>query len=169
MELLGQGNKVQGFAELVARYSSVSPTSNKFIAKVGVSLPRLIAPGGDLWILDGGTGALSRFEDLNGDGDHYFILTESVAGKIVQSAQDDPGERISAGQLPIGFNQLQLDTVTGDIIATRVVGTAPQRITVMRVADLNGDGDVNDSGEQVIIFDAGAPSGTDAADALIKY
>ncbi len=169
VELLGQGNKVQGFAELVARYSGGSPVSNKFIAKIGVSLPRLIAPGGDLWILDGSTGELWRFEDLNSDGDHYFILTESVAGKIVQSAVDDPGERISAGQLPVGFNQLQLDTVTGDIIATRVVGTAPQRITVMRVADVNGDGDVDDAGEQVIVFDAGAPAGTDAADALMKY
>jgi hypothetical protein len=129
----------------------------------------LVAPGGDLWVLDGGTGALFRFEDLNGDGDHYFILTESVAGQIVQSAVDDPGERISAGQLPVGFNQLQLDSVTGDIIATRVVGTAPQRITVMRVADLNSDGDVDDEGEQEIVFDAGAPPGTDTADALLKY
>ncbi|MBW2694185.1 MAG: Ig-like domain-containing protein, partial [Deltaproteobacteria bacterium] len=169
VELLGQGNKVQGFAELVARYSSASPTSNEFIAKTGVSLPRLVAPDGDLWVLDGGTGALFRFEDVNGDGDHYFILTESVAGQIVQSAVDDPGERISAGQLPVGFNQLQLDSVTGDIIATRVVGTAPQRITVMRVADLNSDGDVDDAGEQEIVFDAGAPPGTDAADALLKY
>jgi len=169
VELLGQGNKVQGFAELVARYSSASPASNEFIAMTGVSLPRLVAPDGDLWVLDGGTGALFRFEDLNGDGDHYFILTESVAGNIVQSAVDDPGERISAGQLPVGFNQLQLDFGTGDIIATRVVGTAPQRITVMRVADLNSDGDVDDAGEQEIVFDAGAPPGTDAADALLKY
>jgi hypothetical protein len=169
VELLGQGNKVQGFAELVARYSSGTPSFNEFIARVGVSLPRLIAPDGDLWILDGGTGELFRFEDLNGDGDHYYILTEAVAGEIVQSALDDPGERISAGQLPAGFNQLQLDFATGDIIATRVVGTVPQRITVMRVADLNSDGDVDDAGEQVVVFDAGAPAGTDAADVLIKY
>jgi hypothetical protein len=169
LELLGQGNKVEGFAELVARYSSASPTSNEFIAKAGVSLARLVAPGGDLWILDGGTGELFRFEDLNADGDHYFIFTESVAGQIVQSAVDDPGERISAGQLPVGFNQLQLDSATGDIIATRVVGTVPQRITVMRVADLNGDGDVNDAGEQTVVFDAGAPPGTDTADVLLKH
>jgi hypothetical protein len=154
VELLGQGNKVEGFAELVARYSSASPSSNEFIAKTGVSLPRLVAPDGDLWVLDGGTGELFRFEDLNGDGDHYFILTEAVAGQIVQSAQDDPGERVSAGQLPV---------------ATRVVGTAPQRITVMRVADLNSDGDVDDAGEQEVVFDAGAPPGSDAADALLKY
>jgi hypothetical protein len=45
----------------------------------------------------------------------------------------------------------------------------PQRITVMRVADVNGDGDIDDAGEQVIVFDAGAPPGTDAADVLLKY
>jgi hypothetical protein len=39
----------------------------------------------------------------------------------------------------------------------------------MRVADLNSDGDVDDAGEQEIVFDAGAPPGTDAADALLKY
>ena len=59
--------------------------------------------------------------------------------------------------------------MTGDIIATRVVGSVPQRITVMRVADLNRDGDVDDSEEQEIVFDAGAPPGTDTADVLLKY
>ena len=77
--------------------------------------------------------------------------------------------RISAGQLPMGFDEVRLDFATGDIIATRVVGTAPQRITMMRVADLNSDGDVDDPGEQVIVFDAGAPAGTDIEDALLKY
>lgn len=169
VELLGQGNQVQGFAELVSRYAVGSPATNKFIARMGVSLPRLVAPDGDLWILDGGSGALFRFEDLNSDGDHYRIETTSVGGETIQTAVDDPGERISAGQLPVGFNQLQLDSVTGDIIASRVVGSVPQRITVMRVADLNSDGDVNDAGEQVIVFDAGAPPGTDTVDVLLKY
>lgn len=168
-ELLGQGNKVEGFAEFVARYVPGEPVFNEFIARIGVSLPRLVAPGGDLWILDGGSGELFRFEDLNGDGDYYEIETTSVMGETLQTAVDDPGERILAGQLPIGFNRLRLDFVTGDIIATRVVGSVPQRITVMRVADLNSDGDVDDPGEQEIVFDAGAPAGTDTADVLLKY
>jgi hypothetical protein len=169
VELLGKGNKPEGFAEFVARYTAGSPVSNEFIARTGVSRPRLVAPGGDLWILNGGTGELFRFEDLNGDGDHYRIETTSVAGQTVQTAVDDPGERISAGQLPVGFDQLQLDLVTGDVIATRVVGSVPERITVMRVADLNSDGDVDDPGEQRIVFDAGAPPGTDTVGALLKY
>ena len=97
------------------------------------------------------------------------VLLTVVMGQTIQTAVDDPGERIAAGQLPIGFNRLRLDFVTGDIIATRVVGTVPQRITVMRVADLNSDGDVDDPGEQAIVFDAGAPAGTDIQDVLLKY
>jgi hypothetical protein len=169
VELLGQGNQVEGFADLVARYVPGSPSSNEFIARTGVSLPQLVAPGGDLWILDGSSGELFRFEDSNSDGDHYEIQTTTVMGQTIQTAVDDPGERISAGQLPIGFNRLRLDFVTGDIIATRVVGTVPQHVTVMRVADLNGDGDVNDPGEQAIVFDAGAPAGTDIHNVLLKY
>jgi hypothetical protein len=169
VELLGQGNVVEGFADLVARYAPGPPASNEFIARTGVSLPQLVAPDGDLWILDASTGELFRFEDGNGDGDHYEIETTSVMGETIQTAVDDPGERISAGQLPIGFNRLRLDFATGDIIATRVVGTVPQRVTVMRVADLNSDGDVDDSGEQVVVFDAGAPAGTDIHDVLLKY
>jgi len=167
-ELLGKGNKLEGYAELVARYTA-SPSSNRFFARTGVTRPRLVAPGGDLWILDASTGELFRFEDLNGDGDHYQIETTTVGGESTQTAVDDPGERILLGQLPLGFDQLQLDLVTGDVIATRVVGSAPQRITVMRVADRNGDGDINDSGEQTVVFDAGAPDGTDAVEALLRY
>jgi hypothetical protein len=169
VELLGQGNQVEGFADLVARYLIGSPSTNEFIAVPGVSMPQLVAPDGDLWILDGSSGELFRFEDGNGDGDHYEIETTTVMGQTIQTAVDDPGERISAGQLPIGFNRLRLDFATGDIIATRVVGTVPQHVTVMRVADLNSDGDVDDPGEQAIVFDAGAPAGTDIQDALLKY
>jgi len=169
VELLGQGNKVEGFADLVARYAPGPPVSNEFIARTGASLPQLVAPGGDLWILDGSSGELFRFVDSNDDGDYYEIETTMVMGEMIQTAVDDPGERISAGQLPIGFNRLRLDFVTGDIIATRVVGTVPQHITVMRVADLNSDGDVDDPGEQAIVFDAGAPAGTDILDVLLKY
>jgi len=166
MTLLGSGNKIEGFAELVGRYV---PGSNTFVARVGVSQPRLVAPDGELWILDGESGELFRFEDLDADGNYYDIVTENSAGQIIQYAVDDPGERIAAGQLPVGFNRLHLDAVTGDIIATRVVGTVPQRITVMRVADLNSDGDVDDAGEQAVVFDAGAPAGTDTVDVLLKY
>jgi hypothetical protein len=169
VELLGQGNVVEGFADLVAHYIPGSPDTNEFIARTGVSIPRLVAPGGDLWILDGSSGELFRFDDLNSDGDHYEIHTTTVMGQTIQTAVDDPGERISAGQLPLGFDELRLDFATGDIIATRVVGTVPQRITVMRVADLNSDGDVDDPGEQTIVFDAGAPAGTDIEDVLLKY
>ena len=169
VELLSQTNEVEGFADLVARYVPGPPSSNEFIAKTGVSLPQLVAPGGDLWILDGSTGELFRFEDDNGDGDYYEIETTIFMGETIQVAVDDPGERILAGQLPVGFNRLRLDFVTGDIIATRVVGTVPQHITVMRVADLNSDGDVDDPGEQLIVFDAGAPAGTDIQDVLLKY
>jgi hypothetical protein len=168
-ELLGKGNKVEGYGEFVARYAAGLPASNEFVARTGVSRPRLVAPGGDLWILDGDTGELFRFEDVDGDGDYYRIETTSVAGQTFQTAVDDPGERISAGRLPSGFDQLQLDLITGDVIATRVVGSVPQRITLMRVADLNGDGDVDDAGEQRVVFDAGAPAGTDTVGALSKY
>jgi len=168
-ELLGKGNKVEGYAELVARYTSGSPGSNQFFARTGVTRPRLVAPGGNLWVLDASTGQLFRFADLNGDGNHFQIQSTTVGGETLQTAVDDPGERILIGQLPLGFDQLQLDLATGDVIATRIVGSVPQRITVMRVADRNGDGDVNDSGEQTVVFDAGAPAGTDAADVLLKY
>jgi hypothetical protein len=161
-ELTHQGSAV-GFADLVARYDDVTKI-NDAIAVVGVTFPRLAAPGGDLRILDGSTGELFRFEDLDSDGDHFFIQ-----GTTTQSAEDDPGERVPAGQLPDGFNTLRLDPLTGDLIATRIVGIAPQHITVMRLSDLNSDGDVDDAGEQTIVFDAGAPAGTDVQDVLLKY
>ena len=161
-ELTHQGSVV-GFADLVARYDDVANDNDDF-AKIGVTFPRLAAPGGDLRILDGSTGELFRFVDLNSDGDHYFIQ-----GTTVQTAQDDPGERIPAGQLPDGFNTLRLDPLTGDMITTRIVGTAPQHITVMRLEDLNSDDDVDDVGEQTVVFDAGAPPGTDIQGVLLKY
>jgi hypothetical protein len=154
-----------GFADLIARFDDAT-NDNDAIAVVGVTFPRLAAPGGDLRVLDGSTGELFRFDDLNSDGDHYFIMG---AGTATQSAEDDPGERIAAGQLPVGFNTLRLDPLTGDMIATRIVGTAPQHITVMRLVDLNSDGDVDDAGEQTVVFDAGAPPGTDIQGVLIKY
>jgi hypothetical protein len=156
-----------GFLDLVARYDAGTGDNDPF-AKVGVSFPSLAAPGGDLRILDGITGELFRFVDLPmglGDGDHFFIDT----GAIPQTAEDDPGERLSAGQLPAGFNTLYLDPLTGDMITTRIVGTVPQHITVMRLTDLNMDGDVDDLNEQTIIFDAGAPTGTDIRGVLLKY
>ncbi len=161
-EFTHQG-QVVGFADLIARYDDVTK-DNEAIAKVGVTFPRLAAPGGDLRVLDGSTGELFRFDDINGDGDHYFIQ-----GTTTQTAEDDPGERIAAGQLPIGFNTLRLDPATGDMIATRIVGTAPQHITVLRIVDLNADGDVDDAGEQTVVFDAGAPPGTDIQGVLLKY
>ena len=45
-------------------------------------------------------------------------------------------------------------------------GNAPQRIQVMRLRDGNGDGDFDDGGEQVLVFDAGAPSATDIVDVV---
>ena len=161
-ELTHLGNVV-GIANLVARFDD-GTNSNDAIAVVGVSRPQLAAPGGELWILDGDTGELFRFDDLNSDGDHYFIQ-----GTTIQTAEDDPGERIPAGQLPSGFDTLHLDSQTGDMITTRVVGTAPQHITVMRLVDLNSDGDIDDAGEQTVVFDAGAPPGTDIVDVLLEY
>jgi hypothetical protein len=154
---------VVGFADLIARYDDVTK-DNDAIAKVGVTFPRLAAPGGDLRVLDGSTGELFRFVDLNSDGDHYFIM-----GTTSQTAEDDPGERIPAGQLPSGFNTLRLDPLTGDMITTRIVGTAPQHITVMRLTDLNSDGDVDDAGEQTVVYDAGAPPGSNIQGVLLKY
>ena len=55
------------------------------------------------------------------------------------------------------------------MITTRIVGTAPQHITVMRLKDLNMDGDVDDDGEQTVVFDAGAPPGTDIQGVLLNY
>jgi hypothetical protein len=168
VELLGQGSSVVGFADLVAAYDSTS-SMNTFLARMGVSQPRLVAPDGDLWILDGGTGQLFRFEDIDGDGDHYEIESSTSGGVTTKWAVDDPGERILAGQLPIGFDQLHLNPSTGKVMAMRVVGSVPQRITMMLVDDLNGDGDVNDAGEQAVVFDAGAPTGTDIAEIVVKY
>jgi hypothetical protein len=161
-EFMQMGNVV-GSADLIARFDDVT-NDNDAIAVVGVALPQLAAPAGDLRVLDGSTGELFRFVDLNSDGDHYFIQ-----GTTIQTAEDDPGERIPAGQLPDGFNTLRLDPATGDMIATRIVGTAPQHITVMRLDDLNSDGDVDDAGEQTVVFDAGAPPGTDIRGVLLKY
>ena len=70
-ELMQMGNQV-GFASLVARCDNGTNDNDAF-AKVGVSSRSLAAPGGDLRILDGSTGELFRFDDLNRDGDHYFI------------------------------------------------------------------------------------------------
>ena len=149
-------------------------------AKVGVSFPQLAAPeclrvgcppGGDLHILNGHTGELFRFEDLNGDGEHYFIDDFTIPGS--KSIEDDvhlgDSERFVAGQLPAGFNTLRLDTLTGDMISTRVVGNKPQHIQVLRIRDLDLDGNVNGPGEQVIVFDAGAPGNTNIQDVILKY
>jgi hypothetical protein len=160
--LTSMGNEV-GFIELIARFDDVT-NDNDAIAKVGVAFPSLAAPGGDLRVLDGSTSELFRFVDLNLDGDHYFIM-----GTTNQTAEDDPGERLPAGQLPSGFNTLRLDPLTGDMITTRIVGTAPQHIMVMRLNDLNSDGDVDDAGEQTVVFDAGAPPGRNIQDVLLKY
>jgi hypothetical protein len=154
---------VVGFADLIGRFDDMAST-NVAIAKVGVTFPRLAAPGGDLRVLDGRTGELFRFVDVNMDGDHYFIM-----GTTTQTAEDDPGERLPAGQIPLGFNTLRLDPLTGDMITTRIVGTSPQHITVMRLTDLNSDDDVDDPGEQTVVFDAGAPPGTDIQGVLLKY
>jgi hypothetical protein len=159
---LSQGQKV-GFADLVARYDDASADNDAFIW-AGFAFPQLAAPGGDLRILDRNSGELFRFEDENGDGDHFEIV-----GSSVLSAEDDPGERFAAGQLPSGFRTLTLDPSTGDMISTRIVGNAPQRITVLRAADLNGDGDVDDAGEQTVVFDAGAPPGTNIVDVSLDY
>ena len=39
----------------------------------------------------------------------------------------------------------------------------------MRLDDLNSDGDVDDPNEQTVVFDAGAPPGTDIQAVLLKY
>jgi hypothetical protein len=90
-------------------------------------------------------------------------------GTNILSAEDDPGERFSVGQLDPGFVTLTLDLTNQDMIATRIVGNVPQRITVMAIRDLNGDGDVEDSGEKTTLFDAGAPVGTDIRAVKLKY
>ena len=162
---LSKGQTV-GFADLIARFDDAANSNDSFVW-AGFSFPRLAAPGGDLRILDTATGELFRFVDDNDDGDHFEIV-----GTSVLSAQDDPGERIAAGQLPSGFRTLTLDPSdpsTGDMITTRIVGNVPQRITVMRLRDMNGDGNVDDEGEQTVIFDAGAPPGRDIRGVLLKY
>jgi hypothetical protein len=159
---LAQGQKI-GFASLVARYDDTTGDNDSFVWP-GFEFPQLAAPGGDLRILDRSTGELFRFSDLNSDGDHYEIV-----GVSVLNAQDDAGERIAAGLLPSGFNTLTLDPQTGDMITTRIVGKAPQRIIVMRLEDLNADGDVDDAGEQTVVFDAGAPPGTNIQGVRLKY
>lgn len=165
-ELTAQGNVV-GIADLVARFGPGS--SNDPVARVGFFSPQLAAPGGSPRMLNPVTGEMFRFVDLNGDGNHYFIQTTTVNGNTVKNAVDDPGERLPAGQLPAGFDTLRVDSATGDMITTRIVGTAPQHISVMKLRDLNSDGDVNDSGEQTLVFDAGAPPGTNIVDVALKY
>jgi hypothetical protein len=39
----------------------------------------------------------------------------------------------------------------------------------MRLTDLNSDGDVDDAGEQTVVYDAGAPPGSDIQGVLLKY
>jgi hypothetical protein len=159
---LGQGQTV-GFAELIARFDDVANSNDSFVWP-DFSFPRMAAPGGDLRILDATTGELFRFEDTNLDGDHFEIV-----GTTLLTAQDDPNERFAAGQLPSGFVTLSLDHQTGDMITTRIVGIAPQRIMVMRLTDLNADGDVDDGGEQTVVFDAGAPPGTDIRAVVLRH
>ena len=167
---LTQGGDVVGTADLVARFDDTGGGSeNDPVARVGFLSPQLAAPGGSLRMLDRATGQLFRFVDLNDDGDHYFIETATVNGNTVKYAVDDAGERLPAGQLPGGFDTLRVDSATGDMITTRIVGTAPQHISVMRLRDLNSDGDVDDSGEQTLVFDAGAPPGTNIVDVTLKY
>jgi hypothetical protein len=160
--------KVVGIADLVARFDDTA-SSNEPIARVGFLSPQLAAPGGNLWMLNATTGEMFRFVDLNGDGNHYFIQTTIVGGQTVMNAMDDPGERLLAGQLPLGFDTLRLDPETGDMFASRIAGTSPQHVSVMRLRDLNSDGDVNDSGERMLVFDAGAPLGTNLVDVTLKY
>jgi hypothetical protein len=148
-----------GFVSLVARYDDATGDNDSLVWP-GFVLPRLAAPGGDLRILDPATGELFRFVDSDGDGDHFEI--------VGLTAEDDVGERIAAGQLPSGFTTLTLDSSTGDMITTRIVGNVPQRIIVMRLEDLNADGNI-DAGEQTVIFDAGAPPGTDIQSVRLKY
>jgi hypothetical protein len=166
---LTQG-QTAGFAELIARYDDGSNSNESFVW-AGFAFPRLAAPAGDLRILNTSTGELFRFEDTNMDGDHFEIV-----GVSVQTAQDDPGERFAAGTLPdpvlllpSGFDTLNLDQMTGDMITTRIAGIPPRRIIVMRLDDLNADGDVDDAGEQTVIFDAGAPPGLDIGEVVLKY
>jgi hypothetical protein len=159
---LSQG-QTTGTAVLVARYDDATGENDAFVWP-GFDLPQLAAPGGDLRILDRSTGELFRFDDLDGDGDHYEIV-----GSTVLSAQDDADERIAAGQLTSGFDTLTLDLATGDMITTRIVGNAPQRIIVMRLEDLNADGYIDDAGEKTVVFDAGAPPGTDIQGVRLKY
>jgi hypothetical protein len=148
-----------GSANLVARFQE--PRTNEAFVWPGFSFPRLAAPNGDLHILDPATGDLFRFVDVDGDGDHFDIID--------LTAQDDPDERVSVGQLDPGFVTLTLDPMTQDMIATRIVGNVPQRITVMAIRNLNGDGDLEDAGEKTILFDAGAPAGTDIRAVKLKY
>jgi hypothetical protein len=158
---LTQGQTV-GFADLIARFDD-DANSNKSFVWAGFSFPRLAAPGGDLRILNTSTGALFRFEDTNLDGDHFEIV-----GTSVETAQDDPNERFPAGFLPMGFDTLNLDHMTGDVITTRIVGIAPQRIMVMRLVDVNANG-VYEESEQTVVFDAGAPAGLDIGAVVLKY
>jgi hypothetical protein len=166
---LSQGQTV-GFADLIARFDDGANTNDSFVW-AGFAFPRLAAPAGDLRILNVSSGELFRFEDTNMDGDHFEIV-----GTSVETAQDDPGERFAAGLLPdpllllpSGFDTLNLDQMTGDVITTRIAGTPPQRIIVMRLDDLNADGDVDDAGEQTVVFDAGAPPGLDISEVVLKY
>jgi hypothetical protein len=156
-----------GFADLVARYDDATGKNDSLVSP-GFGVPGLAAPGGDLRVLDPETGELFRFVDVNGDGEHFEI--------VGLTAQDDPGERFDAGTLPdedlflpSGFDTLNLDPMTGDMITTRIVGNVPQRIIVLRLDDLNADGDVDDAGEQVVVFDAGAPPGTNIRGVRLKY
>jgi hypothetical protein len=158
---LTQGQTV-GFADLIARFDDGTNANDSFVW-AGFSFPRLAAPGGDLRILDIGTGKLFRFEDTNLDGDHFEIV-----GSSVKTAQDDPGERFPAGSLPSGFDTLNLDHMTGDVITTRIVGIPPQRIMVMRLVDVNANG-VYEKSEQTVVFDAGAPAGLDVGAVVLKY
>jgi hypothetical protein len=161
-----QGPTVIGTASLVGLYDAAQSGQQQHVpvavATWGTAADSMVAPGGVLHAIDGPSGVVYRFVDLDGDGDHFF-LQDSVDefGNPVREALDDPGEREVFANLPLALaGTLRADLTTGALFAARVTGVDPKRVRVLKLVDLNGDGDADDAGEQVVVFDAAAPAGT---------
>ncbi len=159
-----QGPTVIGTASLVGLYDAAQSAQLQHVpvavATWGTAADSMVAPGGLLHAIDGPSGVVYRFVDLDGDGDHFF-LQDSVDefGNPVREALDDPGEREVFANLPLA-DTLRADLTTGALFAVRVTGVDPKWVRVLKLVDLNGDGDADDAGEQVVVFDAAAPAGT---------
>ncbi len=110
-----------------------------------------VAPDGTIVIGDSATGRVIRLNDLDGDGTALGVGEATVV-------YDATG--------PIVLNDIDAIQVDG---AGRIYAIDEDTGTVLRLTDLNGDGDALDSGEVILFHDNLAPGSvvTDPNDAIL--